>query len=322
MQAFLANSFLLAAVTLSRCVTAQVVGCEAVDCPADGCVVGNTTNLELGIANFTSGSLSPDQPLSWTVGIADIPHHNAVNDTWLRSYYLGTPPSLDLDQSGISGCALFFEDSGTFQFNISAPETSIGTCQDALTTKCVDDLVARVANITATLSSDAATNANQSTLCSQLGPALKADLPASCMGPVGLELVPIVAKDLTGSSSALQPVQQTNCTLTTGGSGYNVGLVTTESYHQQDFAEVYTSGFIFGVTPILTLFYPTPSQPGNSSTALQEPEVHLTCVKIVEAGASDAHGPTLLNAAASRSIRDLYSFLPVTAFLALIFVAL
>ena len=205
MQAFHIHSLLLAAAALGQCAKAQLVGCEAVDCPANGCVVGSTTNLELGIANFTSG-LSLDHNLSWTVGIADIPHHNAINDTWLRSYYLGTPPSLDLKESGISGCALFFEDSGTFQFNISAPETSIGTCQDALTTTCADDLVARVANITATLSSDAAIGLNQSTLCSQLGPALKADLPTSCTTPVGLNLVPIVAKGESDSRTSSLPL--------------------------------------------------------------------------------------------------------------------
>lgn len=194
MQAFLVNSFLFAAVTFNQCAKAQLVGCEAVDCPADGCVIGDTTNLDLGIANFTS-SLSPDQSLSWTVGLADIPHHNAVNDTWLKSYYLGTPPSLNLDEkSGISGCAIFFENSGTFQFNTSAPETSVGTCQDALTATCVDDLIAQAANITTTLtSSGTATGANQSTFCSQLGPALNASMPASCR-TIGLDQVPIVAK--------------------------------------------------------------------------------------------------------------------------------
>lgn len=185
---------LLLLAVLSQYARAQLVGCEAVDCPADGCIVGSTTNLDLGITNFTT-SLSLAHNLTWTVGLADTPHHNAVNDTWMKSYYLGTPPSLDLKtESSIGGCALFFEDSGTYHFNRSAPETGLGTCQDAWSAECVSDLLARVANITATLSSNAATALNQSTFCSKLGPALKADLPISCTGNLGLDLVPIVAK--------------------------------------------------------------------------------------------------------------------------------
>ena len=185
---------LLLLAVLSQYAGGQLVGCEAVGCPANGCIVGSTTNLDLGITNFTS-ELSPDHKLTWTVGIADIPHHNAVNDTWMRSYYLGTPPSLDLKkESSIGGCALFFEYSGAYQFNASAPETSIGTCQDALSVDCVSDLLARVANITATLSSSTATTLNQSTFCSKLGPALKADLPVSCTAKLGLSQIPIIAK--------------------------------------------------------------------------------------------------------------------------------
>ena len=123
---------------------------------------------------------------------------------------------------------------------------------------------------------------------------------------------------LTGPGSSLRPVQQTNCTITTGGSGYNVGLVETESY-QHDYTESLTSAFIFGVTPILTVFYPT--NPGESSTVLQQPELHLSCLKIVEPGATDANGPTLLNAA-SRSAASLYKFVSLSAVSVLIFLAL
>lgn len=124
--------------------------------------------------------------------------------------------------------------------------------------------------------------------------------------------------DLTGPGSSLQPVQQTNCTITTGGSGYNVGLVETESYHH-DFTESYTSAFIFGVTPVLTVFYPT--ETGNNSTIFQKPEFHLSCVKIIEPGATDANGPTLLNAA-SRSAASLHHFVSLSAVSVLIFLAL
>jgi hypothetical protein len=157
---------------LTRHVRAQLVGCETVKCPAGGCVVGNVTNLDLGIASFTS-DISPGHDLTWTVGLADIPQHDSINDTWLKSYYLGTPPTLDLRTiSDISGCALFFEDEAV-QFNLSAPETSFGTCQDALNSECVDDLLALATNSTAWLSSGSINgnetyNPSESYVCSQL----------------------------------------------------------------------------------------------------------------------------------------------------------
>jgi hypothetical protein len=100
---------LVSVAVLAQHAKTQIVGCDTVKCPSSGCVVGDVTNLDLGIANFTSG-ISPNNPLTWTVGLADIPHDNSINDTWLKSYYLSTPPNLDLrSMFEISGCALFFE---------------------------------------------------------------------------------------------------------------------------------------------------------------------------------------------------------------------
>ena len=173
---------------------AQLVGCDAVKCPAGGCVVGNVTNLDLGIASFSS-DISPGHDLTWTVGLADIPRHNSINDTWLKSYYLGTPSTLDLKNLGsaseISGCALFFEDE-TVLFNVSAPESSVGNCQDALNARCVDELLALATNSTKMLSSGSS-NANETYVCSQLQEGLAGNIPASCLSK-GLAGRAIVAK--------------------------------------------------------------------------------------------------------------------------------
>jgi hypothetical protein len=177
----------------------QIVGCDTVKCPSSGCVVGDVTNLDLGIANFTSG-ISPNNPLTWTVGLADIPHDNSINDTWLKSYYLGTPPNLDLrSMFEISGCALFFETATSVQFNFSAPETSMGTCQDALTTECVDDILTWAVNTTAMLSGGPVPGGspNETYVCSHLQAILSNNMPASCR-PKGLAGGPIVAKGLMG----------------------------------------------------------------------------------------------------------------------------
>lgn len=173
---------------------AQLVGCDAVKCPAGGCVVENVTNLDLGIASFTS-DISPGHDLTWTVGLSDIPHHNSINDTWLKSYYLGTPSTLDLKHlesaSEISGCALFFEDEPVV-FNASAPESSVGNCQDALNAGCVDELLALATNSTTMLSSGSS-NANETNVCSRLQEVLAANIPSSCLSK-GLTGRAIIAK--------------------------------------------------------------------------------------------------------------------------------
>jgi len=172
---------------------AQLVGCDAVNCPSSGCVIGNVTNQDLGITSFTS-DISPGHDLTWTMGLADIPHHNSINDTWLKSYYLGTPPTLNLRKmSAISGCALFFEYE-TVQFNISALETSIGTCQDALHVECVNDLLALATNSTAILSSGE-TSPSESFVCSQLQRELANNMPTTCVSN-GLRGRSIIAKGL------------------------------------------------------------------------------------------------------------------------------
>ena len=156
--------------------------------------MGNVTNVELGIASFAS-DISPGHDLTWTVGLADIPHHNSINDTWLKSYYLGTPATLDLKDLGlaskISGCALFFELEAV-EFNASSPESSVGTCQDALGAGCVDELLALATNSTTMLSSGSS-NANETYVCSRLQEVLAGNIPTSCLSK-GLRGEAIVAK--------------------------------------------------------------------------------------------------------------------------------
>jgi hypothetical protein len=89
---------------------------------------------------------------------------------------------------------------------------------------------------------------------------------------------------LTGSNSTLSPVHLSTCNLTTGPS-YNVALAESEFFRSDTYVG-YVSSFIFGVTPVLTVFYPNIGQvvPAN----LEQAEAHLTCLKIVEPGASDS----------------------------------
>ena len=84
--------------------------------------------------------------------------------------------------------------------------------------------------------------------------------------------------------------------MSTGGQAYNIGLVESEYFRSDTYVSA-VSAYVFGITPVLTVFY---SNFGTNSTLLRgQAESHLTCLKIVEAGAPDSGPRTLLNAAPS-----------------------
>jgi hypothetical protein len=97
MQFILTSTAPVPTALLTRYAKAQLVGCDTVKCLTNGCVVGNVTNLDLGIASFAS-DISPGHDLAWTVGLADITYHS-INDTWLKSYYPGNPPGLSTSEA-------------------------------------------------------------------------------------------------------------------------------------------------------------------------------------------------------------------------------
>jgi len=109
----------------------------------------------------------------------------------------------------------------------------------------------------------------------------------------------------------LLPVQQNNCTLSTGGPTYDIALVESEFFRSDTYTS-FVSYYIFGVTPVLTIFYPNIAP--NSTFLLQQAEAHLSCLKIVEPGASDSGPPGLLNAASS-SIGEPRAWAVVSALL-------
>jgi hypothetical protein len=75
-----------------------------------------------------------------------------------------------------------------------------------------------------------------------------------------------------------------------------VALAESEFFRSDTYVG-HVSSFIFGVTPVLTVFYPNIGQvmPAN----LEQAEAHLTCLKIAEPGALESGPPGLLNSATS-----------------------
>lgn len=162
----------------SSAIRAQLLGCDAVGCPqvdstTSSCPIANITAQAIGIANFTS-AISPD-PLTWTVAFSsNTSPTNSSADILERSFYLGTPASLDLATTeDVKGCALLFKDVvNRHQYSPS----EAGTCQALLGSSCVSDLMSQAnKTLSQILASDDATF-----VCSKLAVQLRDNAPSSC----------------------------------------------------------------------------------------------------------------------------------------------
>lgn len=82
--------------------------------------------------------------LSWVEGVA-VEDRSEGRD-FDKSFYLGSPPNLDLAQVG--GCSLFFtEVSGNVSFGGSHVSEAQGTCQQAMSESCVSDILTRAEGV-------------------------------------------------------------------------------------------------------------------------------------------------------------------------------
>lgn len=303
----------LATIYLAVCslgASAQLLGCDDVTCPLNAygveyCPIGNITATNIGITNLST-AISPE-PLTWTTTISSSagPTNSSLG-VYQRGYYLGTPPSLNLQETtNVGGCALFFEAiSSSLHFPLHHLDTDVGTCQDALGSSCVSDLMSQVNGKFSELIT--ATN-ETSSICSDLESALRDSAPRTCnatndgsWGTINargeLDYFPektghpaeiVTLAVITGSSAPL-PLQQGNCHPTTGAN-YSLSLVETYELIAEPISTIVDS-FGDGVTPILTVFYSPNSTTGNtkvSSYQLEYPEFHLSCLRPV----GQSHGP-------------------------------
>ncbi len=177
------SALAVAAVLLLRSTaTAQLLGCDAVDCAIDEyrrakCEVGNATLSALGIANFSTSLDS--QPLTWTLGLQQL-DSTATQLPFDRNYYLGTPPSLKLNDT--AGCALFFEGISTNLTAANGSQLDKFTCSNALAESCVTDLITQAQTNFKAINN---ATANDAGFCSQLRDSLANSPPGSCNGVKG-----------------------------------------------------------------------------------------------------------------------------------------
>lgn len=161
----------------------QLVGCDAVGCPLNQfnrpqCKIGNLTSEEIGVANLST-SISPE-PLTWSILTSDTTDPtNHSQGIFARSFYLGTPPSLDFQAlTTYQSCALFFEGiSSNLAFPLHDLDTDVGTCSDAMGSACVHDLMVQA---NSTLSNIMAGNNDTITMCETLETMLRDNAPHTC----------------------------------------------------------------------------------------------------------------------------------------------
>ncbi|EXJ77486.1 hypothetical protein A1O3_09712 [Capronia epimyces CBS 606.96] len=210
--------------------SAQLVGCDVLGCQADGCTVGNTTNSFIGTTSFNT-SVSPHAPLTWTVGASSQQSSgNSPQTQFVKNFYLGYPPSLDLaGASDFMGCALFFEGiAKSITLNGTSEYTSV-TCGQTLGDGCVHDLVSQAQQQVQTLRD---------------------------------------ASEITGPHATLSPIKQTSCHPSTGGAGYDVALIETQRVTSEEVSSD-NAPFFFSLTPVLTVFY-NPSGADSKTSGLPE----------------------------------------------------
>lgn len=257
---------------LNRPSVAQLSSCDAVDCPLDQysnptCSIGNTTAQAIGIANFSIPLSS--QELTWTVAVQSLSDDQS---TFERDFFLGTPADLNLTILGSLGtqvCAIFFNGAANkASFPGNDPEYNQGTCNDALTAGCVNDIRNQAQAFR--LEEHNSTN-NSISFCNGLGRALSMDAPSSCTVASGHEWSDVQARPLTGSD-APSSLQKGNCTPTTGK---DYELTQIESVRIVAPSRSYTElkPILYGVTPILTSIW----DPRNGTVMTSD----LSCLKTV-----------------------------------------
>ncbi|MCJ1366313.1 hypothetical protein MMC16_005441 [Acarospora aff. strigata] len=264
----------LALLSLSRLSIAQLSSCDAVACPLDEytkprCVIGNTTARAIGVSSFTSPLSS--QPLTWTIAVQSI---DEPPNSFERNFFIGTSPSLKMTDGGSSrsqACALFFEGVATrTKFPGSDPEYDQGTCNDALTQSCVDDLRTQARAELANIRGGRDNSSSSASVCASLGDALRGRAPKTCSVASDGHWGDILVRPLTGATAA-PPVKQGDCHPTVG-KDYDLALVASNrltplSRTSRDLAPI-----LFGVTPIMTVVY---------GGGVPEPQMDMSCLKTI-----------------------------------------
>ncbi len=164
---------------------APIAGCSAVNLSnrdehptTPSCRIGNRTTNLIGLADFTP--LSPLN-LTWTQTLSMRLRDNTLNGHETLNaldFYLSAPGGINLaalaKSSGFGACALFLDPYARVKFGGDNIKPSAGTCADALTADCVNELLAQATK--------AVSLAVNSSICEAVGSEFRQNLSAQCTG--------------------------------------------------------------------------------------------------------------------------------------------
>ncbi|KAG9857901.1 hypothetical protein KCU98_g719, partial [Aureobasidium melanogenum] len=255
-------------------------GCAAVHCPnryedmlSSACQVVSTDMRLIGLMT-TQSELVND--LTWTVGDSGLQSTIVGNErTVTRSFYLGTPDSINLTASNLSfkGCAIFVvsPETGAYQvYGQGAPQyTSTASCVGSMGEHCVEDLYAKVIELAR---SNAITDV--SAFCKNIAVGLQDSPPSSCY--ILSQQPRIEAVALTGPSAQQAITSSENSTSNCWPTLPKTNDLT-KIFEYDHVAQLNETVPWLGYTPLISVFAPV----GNDTE--RDAEVNLACMKIVDA---------------------------------------
>ncbi|KAI1774802.1 hypothetical protein F4818DRAFT_73676 [Hypoxylon cercidicola] len=271
---------LAAAAAQAQDLNQTIVGCVEVECPAaadnvnDNCAIADTGSFpSIGLTRVPTDN-SALSGLSWVKGF-NITDANSQR-TFHNSFYLGTPPDLNLSNS-TGGCAVFLHGaSGSLSFGQNETSaTAEGTCADAMGSLCVDALVSRARTLVEGYANED-DRPSISDTCARLQRDLEDGRDDACASISNGDWSNFVGAALTGEG-APQPISQQQNSSSTCWPVIpkQDGLTLISEYHTtgSDLVED-AERAQWAITPVLTVFYSA----GNGSL-VTDVDASLSCVK-------------------------------------------
>lgn len=191
---YIASTIFLAAT--SSFVSAQYIdnntigSCADVDCPLQNhwstrveCTIANRTHMNVGFRTIPSRITENDADLTWTVGVQvydfpdEAPRFRDMRREVDKTFYLGTPPSLDLTRDDLpyAGCAIVLY--GNQQ--IASEGDSSRSCAEVIGSVCFNDLEDNARALFQKLSTQNTTSTPEE-VCQQTNADLNAIFPGGC----------------------------------------------------------------------------------------------------------------------------------------------
>ncbi|RYP08224.1 hypothetical protein DL764_002039 [Monosporascus ibericus] len=253
-----------------------IYGCVDVGCPPstqgsanDNCTLAGRSFPYVGITRIPTGSEAL-AGLTWSKGFN-------ITDSRERmfgsSYYLGSPPGLDLSNTG--ACAIFFHGvSRSISFETDPPtdETTQGTCNDAMGSACVDALTARARNL------DIGDGASSEEVCARLRDDLEENMDDACARITGGSWRNLTTVALTGDGAPEPITSQQNASSNCWPVTKKQDDLTLVSDYQVPGGDLIDDAYnaMWAITPILTLFYPN-----GEDSLVDAADASLSCVKVM-----------------------------------------